>query len=314
MTFKEVREAWWTGQQFDKSPVTLYRNNFIIEKHIAPFFDDLDIRLIDDVFINNYIQWELNHGNRINGSGLCQNSVIKNLQFINNIFKYAASKNIIAKENNPMLLVPKLKKTKTKEFSVFSFEEIEKLIVSARPKWLGNMILLAYLTGMRRGEIYGLQWKDIDFSVGFLTVNRSVTSYAADNKFIGEPKSSTSHRKIKLDERTMEMIERRWKLRKSEEWVFANQYGQLMSPWYNVKYFRKTCVKAGIPIRRFHDLRHTHITDLVEAGVPLPIVQQRAGHSDIKMTMRYTHINPQMQQTAVDFLNKRNKHRLEKAS
>lgn len=306
MTFREIRTAWWNGQVYDKSPITIFRNSQSIEKHIAPFFDNMEIGCIDDIFINNYIQSELQHGNRINGKGLCQNTVRKNIQIINNIFDYAVNKHIIDKEYNPMLLVPKLKLQKTKEFSVFTYEDVEKLIEVARPKWLGDMILLAYLTGVRKCEIYGLQWSDIDFDTGFLTVNRSVTSYAPDNKFVGEPKTRTSHRQIKLDDRTINMLKKRRTNRKYDDWVFPNQYGELMSPWYNVKYFRRACVAAGIPIRRFHDLRHTHITDLVAAGISLPVVQQRAGHSDIKMTMRYTHINPNMQQSSVNFLNKRN--------
>lgn len=305
MLFKEIREAWWSGQTIDKAPMTIHGKSERIRCHIAPFFDDFDVRDIDDVYINQYIKSELSSGNRKNGGPLSKNFVIKNVSIIKSILEYAKIKGLI--EMNPMDLIPYLKKAPTREFQIFYPDEIEKLIVTARPKWMGDIILLAYLTGMRKCEVYGLQWADVDFNTGFLMVVRSVTSYEPGNINIGEPKTRTSKRLIELDERAKDMLWNRFLNRKNDTWVFTDQYGRQLCPWYNVKYFRKACVTAGIPIRRFHDLRHTHITELVDAGIPLPIIQKRAGHSDINMTMRYTHISWDMQHTAVEFLNKRNR-------
>lgn len=303
--FKTVREEWWTGQIFDKSPITIHRLSEILRCHIAPYFDQMDIEVIDDVMINHYIQQELQHGNRLTGESLSQNSVIKAMNILYRIFNYAVLKGYIKEKTNPMLTIKKLKKVPTKEFSIYHREEIEKLIVVARPKWLGDIILLAYNTGMRKGEIYGLQWEDIDFEKGILQVNHSVTSSGPNVRYVGNPKTKTSKRQIRLDNRTIEMLQRRFLRRLNEEWVFCKKDGTPLSPWYNVKYFRKACVDAGIPIRRFHDIRHTHITELVRAGISLPIVQQRAGHSDIRMTMHYTHIAFEAQQAVVDFMNVR---------
>lgn len=302
MLFREVRTEWWSGQTIGKHGVTIYRLSETIRCHISPYFDDVDIELISDVEINNYIKAELEHGNRTNNGPLCPNSVSKAVNIINNIFDYAVAKGYLNK--NPVELTAKVKRVPSKNFSVFYPEEVDKLIQAARPKWLGDVILTAYHTGMRKGEIYGLQWCDVDFEHKFLHVDRSIASISPKEYFINDPKTKTSKRWIMLDDQMLDMLARR-KEKSISEWVFENQYGREINPWYNVKYFRATCNKAGIPIRRFHDLRHTHITELVKAGIPLPVIQQRVGHTDIKMTMRYTHISPDMQQSAVDYLNNR---------
>ena len=103
------------------------------------------------------------------------------------------------------------------------------------------------------------------------------------------------------------MLSRRYANRTSDIWVFASKYGDLLSPWYSHKYFADTREKVGISGKRLYDMRHTHITDLIVAGISLPVVQQRAGHSNINMTMHYTHIQPDMQQAAINYLNDRDK-------
>ena len=302
MKFMEVREQWWTGQVFDKREITLYRKSETIRCHIVPYFDDKDIDAITNVDINLYIQEELEHGNHLTGGPLCANSINKALEILNGVFTYAKNKGII--RNNPMDLVKRLKRVPSKKYYVYTPREVKVMIEAARPKWLGDMILLSYHTGMRKEEIFGLQWSDIDFEFKSLTVNQTIVAISPHEYFINGPKSRTSQRTIMFDKKIEEMFLKR-KVKATCEWVFEDKYGKEMNPWYTVKYFRKTLNKVGIESGRFHDLRHTHITELVDAGLPLPVIQYRAGHSDINMTMRYTHIAPGMQQIAVDFLNKR---------
>lgn len=310
MTFKDVREEWWSGKTFDLREISIFKLSEIIRCHISPYFDDMAIDKITDVDVNKYIANELSHGNRLNHGPLCQNTIKKALNIINNVFKYAVLKHYI--RDNPMDLVPRLKHVQSKPFNIFYPDEIERLISVARPKWLGDMIILAYHTGMSKEEIYGLQWSDIDFEQNFLNINKTIVAISPKRYFINEPKTKTSRRLIMMDDVTIEMLRRRQLNRTSDTWVFANKFGTEINPWYNVKYFRNSCAKVGIENKRFHDLRHTHITELVSAEKSIPVIQQRAGHSDIKMTMHYTHISPKMQQSIIDFLNNRNRQKKEK--
>ena len=131
-----------------------------------------------------------------------------------------------------MNLIKKIKREPSKEFEIFTFDEVQLLIDVARPKWLGNMILLAYNTGMRKCECYGLQWEDIDFKQKNLFVKRSVTAAKPRDRFITEPKTRSSKRVVLLDDGTVDMLSRRFEKRTSNIWVFADQFGELLSPWY----------------------------------------------------------------------------------
>lgn len=302
-TFREVREEWWVGYVIGRRENTIRRTRDRLQWHVAPFFDDLPVGDITDVYINQYIIAELEHGHRLTGGPLNQNSVRKTLHAINLILKYAKGKRYI--QDNPMDLVPRLQAVPSRAWYVYTPDEVAALVKVARPKWMGDAILIAYHNGLRKEEVFGLRWVDIDFDSHLLHVKTTITASSPRDYYINDPKTPGSLRDVLFDRETEAVLRRRWDSRTSEEWLFANQYGQEMNPWYTVKYFRAACAAAGIPMHRFHDLRHTHITELVEAGLPLPIIQRRAGHKNINTTLQYTHISTAMQQSVVDYLNNR---------
>ena len=303
MLLKDVAEDWWCGNSFSLRATTRRRKREILDKHILPFFDGYDINKIDDVLINQFIQAEGTHGNRLNRQPLSEGMVYKEIQILKSIFYYACLKEVV--EKDPFKTV-KLKRPNYQVFEIYTPQEIENIIQVARPKYLGDIILLSYHTGMRKGECYGLQWQDIDWDRHVMRVSRSVAATEPRERIISEPKTQAGKREILLDAATITMLRRRKKLELSGTWVFANQYGELLSPWYCVRNFRMASNAAQVYGKRFHDLRHTHITELVAAGIPLPVIQKRVGHSNISTTMRYVHVGTDMQQGIVDFLNMRN--------
>lgn len=305
MLFGEVLEMWWYGEQLNLREISIHKKRMTINAHILPYFGSEEIDLIDDLKINQFIYQEKEKGNHITGGPLNPNQIIKEIAIIGTVLEYALQKGYI--RQNPMIFIKKIKRVPAQEYEIFTFEEVQKLIQVARPKWLGDMILLAYNTGMRKCECFGLQWEDINFVEKSISINRSVTAAKPGDRFITEPKTILSKRSILLDDETFEMLKRRYNKRTSDFWVFADKYGQLLSPWYNVKYFRAACKKAGIHSKRFYDLRHTHITELVLSGESLAVIQKRVGHSNINTTMHYTHIQSNSQQNIVNRLNERNK-------
>lgn len=303
MLLKDVTEDWWYGNSFTLRATTRRRKREILDKHILPFFDGYDISTIDDVLINQFIQAESAYGNRLNRQPLSEGMVYKEMYILKSIFQYACLKGII--EKDPFQTI-RLKRPKYKVFEVYTPKEVEAIIQVAQPKYLGDMILLSYHTGMRKGECYGLQWQDIDWNRHVIQVNRSVTATEPRERLVSNPKTQSSKREILMDEVTMSMLQHRKGLGLSDIWVFTNKCGEPLSPWYAVRDFRIASNKARVYGKRFHDLRHTHITELVAAGIPLPVIQKRVGHSNISTTMRYVHVNTDMQQGIVDFLNMRN--------
>lgn len=171
----------------------------------------------------------------------------------------------------------------------------------------------ACLTGLRRSELCGLQWPDIDLDAGVLSVKRALVE--VDGKaFVKGPKSAASRRTVDFDAVTVDVL-RRWKVRQVEErllagtayesglWVFTNELGAPWRPDSLTKTFPKAVKATGLPPTDIRRLRHAHATALLKAGVHPKIVQERLGHSSIAVTMDiYSSVLPGMQREAVDLL------------
>jgi len=189
-----------------------------------------------------------------------------------------------------------------KEMKVWSAEEARRFLDVIRSERLYALYLLALTTGLRRGELIGLQWGDIDFQRNRLSVRR-VAAQAGSKMLIGEPKTASSRRNIDLPVVTVQALREHRKAMLAEghpgPWVFPGVTGKLMfgcALWRN---FRVLTLKAGVPIIRAHDLRHTAATLLLEMGEPAKVVQERLGHSNISMTLdHYAHVTPGMQRQA----------------
>jgi integrase len=173
---------------------------------------------------------------------------------------------------------------------------------------------LALLTGMRRGEILGLRWADVDLDTGALSVRRTLSRGTSSRLEVGEPKTGAGRRRVALPPSVVESL-RRHRVRQLElrlvagpayedqDLVFTNETGRPIHPNSLALRFRRLIERAGVPPIRFHDLRHTCATLLLAEGVHPKVVQERLGHSNIAETLdRYSHVTADMQRHAADQL------------
>ncbi len=156
---------------------------------------------------------------------------------------------------------------------------------------LGDFIVLALHTGMRRSEILGLEWRRIDLAANLLHLQSEHTK-------------SKRRRSVPINRTARGSILRRARFRAEHcpdsPWLFCNQDGERIA---DVKRsFATACRKAGIEDFRIHDLRHTCAAWLVSDGVPLPEVRDLLGHSTVKVTERYAHLSPDNVRSAVERL------------
>lgn len=176
---------------------------------------------------------------------------------------------------------------------------------------LEMLITMAVVTGMRRGELLSLRWSDIDLKRGVLQVLHTVDRYAGYGYVEGEPKSAAGLRSIRLPSFLLDMLKQhqvQQLKQKSEakQWenrdlVFPNSQGGYLHPNHMGEAFRMLLEQAGLPLIRFHDLRHSAATILLSMGVNIKVIQEMLGHSDIAITLRvYGHLLPSMQQEMVD--------------
>jgi integrase len=172
--------------------------------------------------------------------------------------------------------------------------------------------LLALLTGMRLGELLALRWSDVDLERGVVHVNRTLQRTKQGLVF-AEPKTDRSRRAVPIGTAVVEairkhrvaQIEQRL-LARPGEWqntglVFTVAGGGPVQPRQLQHHFERMIAKSGLPSVRFHDLRHSHATQLLMAGEHPKVVQERLGHSQISVTLdTYSHVLPSMQREAAD--------------
>ena len=200
------------------------------------------------------------------------------------------------------------------ECKTWSAREVGAVLSAAAGDDLAALWRLALLTGMRRGELLGLTWEDVDLDRGALAVRRTLSRGTGGTWELGTPKTAHGRRSIALPascvvalrkHRATQLAER---LRLGGLWldhgfVFTNRTGGPLHVNGLARRFAKLIAAAGVPTIRFHDLRHTSATLMLANGEHPKIVQERLGHSDVGITLnRYSHVTPDMQRGAADRL------------
>jgi len=201
---------------------------------------------------------------------------------------------------------------KRKELAVLSPEQVEALLAAAKGERLEALFVLAVTTGLRRGELLGLKWGDVDWDAGRLHVQRALVR--VNNGMVEQEPKSKRGRSIALPQVALRALHKHRakqleeRLHAGEYWqdsdyVFASEVGGPLPLRTLFVRFKRLLQKAGLPEIRFHDLRHTAATLLLRQGVHPKVVQEMLGHSSIQMTLDvYSHVLPDLQREAANKL------------
>ncbi len=192
------------------------------------------------------------------------------------------------------------------EMSYWTAGELRKFLASVESHHHYAAWFLAAHTGMRRGELLGLRSRDVDLDAGHLSVRQTLVSVGYKPQLQPTAKTDGSARTVDLDERTVAVLRaRRARLAADRlaigpayrdlDLVFSKIDGSLLIPDNFSQAFDRAVRRCDVPRIRLHDLRHTHATLLLKAGVPLKIVSERLGHASPAFTMSvYQHVLPGM--------------------
>lgn len=278
--------------------VTVQRYATLIRAHIAPGLGDVELQALDGTKIDRFYT-KLRTVGRRDGGGLSTMTLHHVHTVLGAILKSAVKARKLAR--SPLEDIQTKPKPKAKRAEVLNDDEIATLLTSIKGTWLYMPTLLAACTGMRRGEVLGLRWRDIDFSSASLNVAQAVERVSGKPS-LKEPKTDLSRRTIKLPASILPALaahrkaeaERRLALGLGRsEMVFTSaRDGVLIDPEVLSAAFTSAVVAANIGKRvTFHGLRHTHISKLLRAGVPVHAVSARAGHSKPSVTLNtYAHL------------------------
>ena len=270
----------------ERSPLTVERYTSIIKAHIIPRLGSIPLQALDGKAIDGFYAHCRKQGRR-DGGGLASGT----LQNVHRLLAQLLRSAVKAKK----LAQPKPKR---KKIEVLDEAELATLLANIKGHWLYMPTLLAAYTGMRRGEVLGLRWRDIDFDKGTLRVAQTI-ELIGGKVSVTTPKTDRSYRTINLPASLLpELIQHRreqaalrLKLGLGKpDLVFTSLEGKAIHPVVFCNSFAVKTRAAGLKTK-FHALRHLHITYLLKSGVPVHVVSARAGHSRASITLdAYSHL------------------------
>ncbi len=190
------------------------------------------------------------------------------------------------------------------EFATWSSDDLRDFFSGIRNERIYPALLVLATTGMRRGELLGLRWSDVDLDGGQLAVVQTLTAIDGVPTF-GATKSSRSRRTVYIDSQTVRVLREHRRRQRSERlvagpaWtttpdlVFRDEAGGLIHPDRFSRQFTALVASSGLTPIRLHDLRHTYATLALKAGVHPKVVSERLGHATVGITLDlYSHVTP----------------------
>lgn len=314
MNVSEFSSMWKKEQKKKLAPSTLETYTYVLDARIIPSLGYLKLDKVLPIHITDLFDG-------LKKEGLSSSSVMKCYEVLSSMFKLAIRNELI--KNNPLDKVDRPVVT-NKPGEVYDSEELKLLYTLLNKEKNKQMVLLfklALLTGMRKGEILALQWDDVDFKTNTIHVRNSL-AYTKDlGYYLKEPKTKNSIRQIAPPRQFMEELKKHIFIKKTERmeaselweggeyyFVFSTTFGKPFhldypNRWWKRFFERINKDKKILKQIRFHDLRHTAATTLINKGANIHSISKRLGHSNIKTTMNiYGHYLEEADQKIADML------------
>ena len=303
MTLGEWLDKWLDEYMiFTVRESTLYGYRCMTNNQVKRFIGDKQLSSLTTADIQKFYNKIKKQGrvkpNR-DGSYELADSMVRGIHMmLHEALDTAVKERLIAKNPTNGTTIPK---NNYAEKQILGDEQLTRFLeeIKGEEYWY-DFFYLEVMTGLRRGEICGLKWSDIDFGANKLRVQRSVSSKKGGGVNIGETKTNTGTRNIIMPPSVIDVLKKR-KQTAITEWVFP-AFLNPEQPIHPEAAYRKLKVilkHAGLPQIRFHDLRHTFATHAMKGGVDAKTLSGILGHTNASFTLdTYTHVTSDMQKNA----------------
>ncbi len=250
-----------------------------IDHHITPYIGKTPIEKLSTMDLQKLCRKLMDKGRveRIEAEkqpkGLSAKTIRNIMQIISSAMDFAVAQKIITENPCKAVELPKVEK---QEMQTIPVEQLQAFLTEAKASGVYEMYYIELSTGLRRGELLGLKWSDIDWKNGIITVRRQV---ARVNGEITEAplKTKNSYRRVSISPQAIEVLKQQ-QAKTDSEYVFPSPTGGPISPDSVNNMLKRVLARASIPKVRFHDLRHTFATIALQNGVDIKTVSSILGH------------------------------------
>ncbi len=304
---------WLQGYvELNCSPRTKASYEMIIRRHLIPELGGILLSQLGPRHLQAFYSQQKVQG-RVDGKGPLSSKTVRYCHsLLAEALEHAVKMGLVSRNVARATEAPRVDH---KVMSTLMLEDIPKFLGAAKGTPYHTLFYLLLHTGLRRGEALALRWKNVDLGLsslgvlGYLSVTETVYKLAGDY-IVKEPKTPSSRRRIALPPSLVLVLRQHRAEQEAQQallgkpltdnhFVFANPDGNPLDPSTVSHAFNKVIHKAGLPHIRLHDLRHTHASLLLQAGVHPKVVQERLGHSSIRVTLdTYSHVMGGLQEAA----------------
>lgn len=285
-----------------------YRTN--IERHVIPRLGGRELRQLGGSHLNVLYAQLLEDGRCDGARGLSPRSVRYTHTIVHRALRDAVRWGKLPRNPADMADPPK---SRTPEMKTWQTDELRRFLTSVEGDRLYAAWLLVATTGLRRGELLGLRWSDLDFQAGRAAIRQTLSSVGGKVTF-STPKTTKSRRSIAVDSATLAALRHHRDAQNKERvtWeevyrdldlAFCREDGTPLRPDTITRRFHDLSRRAGVPVVRLHDVRHTYASIGLAAGTHPKVMAERLGHATVGITLdTYSHVAPALARQAADDL------------
>jgi integrase len=306
VTLAEYFADWLPAASIDLKPATADAYRRIFARYIAEPLGGVHLQAISPTRLNTLYAELLRSGGQ-RGKGVSANTVRHAHVLVHRVLGSALKAGLV--QRNVAAVAEPPKQQRPADLGIWSSEQLGSFVRATSTHRLAALWRLYAVTGCRRGEALAAKWDDLDLATAHYEIRRSF-GVVNGSPVLGEPKTVTGRRSVALDPATVAALRAHRKeqiaerLKAGEDWndggwVFTQTDGSPLHPNVITRTFERLVTKAELPSIRLHDVRHSAVTALLRAGVPVKVVSERVGHASTSFTMdRYASVLPDMQSDA----------------